>query len=123
MAAYTANYCLYVGTLTFLAALGGLIAHFIRASIGHDETPIHERGFLVIGGGEDRYFEKNIIRAHRNDDGSWDGHSVRNMTYLASAAVLVVLVPCLLAWSIRQDVLLQACANFALFNLKPMFCY
>jgi hypothetical protein len=113
--------------LSVLGGLAGLAGHYWRSEVGDgtgaNEDPIHEAGSLVVlPAHEDRWFEKNVIKADWDSDGWWEFASLRNFLYYVGGGALAPWLAGLLLWPNRAQVLIEACRPLAQIGLVPVFC-
>ena len=119
------SYLLVVAALTVFGAIGGLIAHFIRASLDRGADSAYENPYVAIARPEtalSHYFEKSIIGAEWMDNGCWDPDSYRNMAYMMLMGAIGPFVLGLMGWPNRYALLAKGCAAVVQFGLKPLFC-
>jgi hypothetical protein len=120
----------YLGLIfcvSVVGALAGLAAHFWRSEVGNgtgaDEDPVYERGFLVVlPTQQNRYFEKNVLKAEWDSHGWWEFASLRNFVWYVGGPSVMAWIVGLSMWSYRADILAQICRSAGRVGLVPMFC-
>ena len=113
--------------LSVAGALAGLGAHFWRSEVGNgtgaDEDPVYERGALVVlPTRENRWFEKNVVKADWDSHGWWEFASLRNFLWYVGGGALMPWLGGLMLWPYRAELLVEACRPLAQIGLVPMFC-
>jgi hypothetical protein len=113
--------------LSVVGALAGLAAHFWRSEVGNgtgaDEDPVYERGALVVlPTRENRWFEKNVVKADWDSYGWWEFASLRNFLWYVGGGALMPWLGGLMLWPYRAELLVEVCRPLAQIGLVPMFC-
>lgn len=106
-----------------LAGIAGAIVNWLRPTMRGDETPLYERGSLVVFAPcEDRAFERLWVGARWNDDGTWDHTAWPNILYYTVGFALAPVVLGVVGWSERAMVVATVCAGAGTIGMQPLFC-
>jgi hypothetical protein len=71
---------------------------------------------------ENRWLEKNVIKAEWDSHGWWGFASLRNFLWYVGFGALAPWLGGLPMWPYRAQVLVEVCRPLAQVGLVPMFC-
>jgi hypothetical protein len=114
-------YCLIVIFAALLGAGFGALFHYVRADMPNPEK-LYDNDLmneLVI---EDHWFEKYIVGAKWDENGYWDGRSIRNLLYYVISSGGFPLLLGLILWPKREGIVGAVCGQLTNWGAHPPLC-